>query len=86
VKVITQGRQSTQFERAKQYYALFNLSPNELLESIRRGQEFTFDEYRTMLNLQCNVDESKGEAGIAGATDRSYSMYIIDLHSIVDQD
>jgi exocyst complex component 4 len=86
VKVITQGRQNTQFERAKQYYALFHLSPTELLESIRRGQEFTFDEYRTMLSLQCNVDESKGGSGIAGATDRSYSMYIIDLHSIVDQD
>lgn len=37
-----------------------------------------------MLSLQCNVDESKGEAGISEATDRNYSMYIIDLHSIVD--
>lgn len=84
IKVITQGQQSTQFDRAKRYYSLFHLSPRELLETIRQKQEFSFEEYRTMLSLQCNVDESKGEAGISEATDRNYSMYIIDLHSIVD--
>jgi exocyst complex component 4 len=50
-----------------------------MLESIRVKQIFSFDEYRTMLNLQCGVNQAEGEAGKAKATDRSYSIYILDL-------
>jgi exocyst complex component 4 len=35
-----------------------------------------------MLNLQCGVDQSKGEAGAQTAMDRNYSMYVIDLHAM----
>jgi exocyst complex component 4 len=36
-----------------------------------------------MLNLQCGVDQSIGEAEAAKvAADRNYSMYVIDLHGL----
>jgi exocyst complex component 4 len=53
-----------------------------MLDSIRQKQSFSFEEYETMLNLQCGVDPKQGEAGRAHATDRNYSMYIIDLHGL----
>lgn len=40
-----------------------------------------------MLNLQCGVDSTLGQAGAAQATDRNYSMYMIDLHGLeLDKD
>ena len=60
------------------------MTPQTMLSLIRQKQEFSFEEYRTMLSLQCGVNESKGEAGVAEATNRSFSMYMIDLHSIID--
>jgi exocyst complex component 4 len=53
-----------------------------MLNSIREKQVFSFDEYQTMLNLQCGVNQDEGEAGVAKATDRNYSMYVIDLHGL----
>ncbi|TFK77269.1 hypothetical protein BDN72DRAFT_784268 [Pluteus cervinus] len=82
IKMLTHEHQHTEFERAKQYYSLFSLSPQTMLDSIRQSQPFTFDEYQIMLNLQCGVDPSEGEAGIPKATDRNYSMYLIDLHGL----
>lgn len=35
-----------------------------------------------MLNLQCGVDQSQKDRSGAQATDRNYSMYIIDLHGL----
>ncbi|KAG1757763.1 Sec8 exocyst complex component-specific domain-containing protein [Suillus lakei] len=77
-----QQSQHAEFERAKSYYSLFFLTPQGLLDSIRQNQNFTFDEYKTILNLQCGVDQSIGEAGVARAADRNYSMYLIDLHGL----
>ena len=53
-----------------------------MLDGIRHNQMFTFDEYKTMLNLQCGVDQSQGDSAAAQASDRSYSMYVIDLHGL----
>jgi exocyst complex component 4 len=53
-----------------------------MLEGIRQQQEFSFDEYQTMLNLQCGVGQAEGEAGVAKATDRNYTMYVIELHAL----
>lgn len=61
--------------------ALYSVS-QEMLETIRQKQCFTFDEYQTMLNLQCGVDPAEGESGIAKATDRNYGMYVIELHGL----
>lgn len=82
IKTLTNDQQHTEFERARRYYELFFLTPQEMLDGIRQRQSFSFDEYQTMLNFQCGVDPSEGEAGTANATDRKYSLYMIDLHGL----
>ncbi|KAG0704359.1 Sec8 exocyst complex component-specific domain-containing protein [Suillus ampliporus] len=82
VRTIGDDQQHAEFERAKSYYSLFFLTPQGLLDSIRQHQNFTFDECKTILNLQCGVDQSIGEAGVAKAADRNYNMYLIDLHGL----
>ncbi|KAJ7706369.1 Sec8 exocyst complex component-specific domain-containing protein [Mycena rosella] len=77
IKTLTNDQQNTEFERAKRYYSLFNMSPQDMLDGIRKKQSFTFDEYQTMLNLQC-----KTEGGGDSSRDRNYSMYVIDLHGL----
>ncbi|KAG6830294.1 hypothetical protein H0H92_001372 [Tricholoma furcatifolium] len=81
IKTLTNDQQNTEFERAKHYYSLFSLSPQEMLERVRKRASFSFEEYQTMLNLQCGVDLTDGDAG-ARATDRNYSMYMIELHGL----
>ncbi|EED77762.1 predicted protein [Postia placenta Mad-698-R] len=82
IKTITNDGHDAQFERAKRYYSLFSLSPQNMLDSIRQKQEFSFDEYKAMLDLQCGVDPSRSEGGGSQASDRNYSMYVIDLHGL----
>ena len=57
-----------------------------MLDSIRKKQEFSFDEYKAMLDLQCGVDPTNSEQSAAQATDRNYSLYVIDLHGLELQD
>lgn len=52
------------------------------MDAIRTKQEFSFDEYKTLLDLQCGVDPTAGESGGAHATDRNYNMYLIELHGL----
>ena len=53
----------------------------DMIDSIRQRHSFSFDEYKTMLDLQCGVDPTvPGSA--AHATDRNYNMYVIDLHGL----
>jgi len=54
----------------------------DMLDSIRHNQLFSFDEYKTMLDLQCGVDHDRGGPGAAQVNDRNYSMYVIDLHGL----
>ncbi|KAI0048336.1 hypothetical protein FA95DRAFT_1558105 [Auriscalpium vulgare] len=86
IKTVARNSQDTEFERAKQYYALFALGPTSMLDSIRTQQVFSFDEYKVMLNLQCGFDQSQGEKSASQATDRNYSMYVIDLHGLELED
>ncbi|KAJ7786127.1 exocyst complex component sec8 [Mycena metata] len=79
IKTLTNDQQNTEPDRAKRYYSLFNISPQDMLDSIRKKQVFTFEEYSTMLGLQCKV--LPGEEGAKGA-DRNFSMYVIDLHGL----
>jgi exocyst complex component 4 len=81
LKALTDDEQDSEFERVKLYYSLFFTSPQEMLDGIREKQSFSFDEYQTMLNLQCGVDPAKGKGG--EAVDRNYSLYVIDLHGLV---
>ncbi|KAJ7630763.1 exocyst complex component sec8 [Roridomyces roridus] len=79
IKALTSDHENTEFDRAKRYYSLFNISPQEMLDGIREKQLFTFDEYQTMLNMQCKV---VGEGEGPQPADRSYSMYVIELHGL----
>ncbi|KAF7306760.1 Sec8 exocyst complex component specific domain-containing protein [Mycena indigotica] len=80
VRTLTNEQNSTEFEHAKRYYQLFSVTPQEMLDGIRKKQDFTFDEYQIMLNLQCGVVEGSGEG--AKPVDRNFSMYVIDLHGL----
>jgi len=80
LKCLTDDQQDSEFERVKLYYSLFFSSPQEMLDGIRKTQSFSFDEYQTMLNLQCGVDPAKGKD--SEAVDRNYSLYVIDLHGL----
>ena len=53
----------------------------ELLDTVRQKQEFTFDEYKAILDLQCGVQPSPA-GGAAQAADRNYNMYLIELHGL----
>lgn len=53
-----------------------------MLDGIRKKQSFSFDEYKTMLDLQCGVAQHSVGAGAPKASDRNYSMYVIDLHGL----
>lgn len=91
VKAITDDVQEPEFEYSKEYFSLFFLTPRvrnyllsclaaddtpqQMLDSIREKQIFTFEEYQIMLNLQCGVDQGE-------AVDRNYSMYLLDLQSL----
>ncbi|KAI0639631.1 Sec8 exocyst complex component-specific domain-containing protein [Trametes polyzona] len=81
IKTITDDNLSTDFERAKRYYSLFLHTPSELLDTVRQKQEFTFDEYKAILDLQCGVQPSLTN-GAAQAADRNYNMYLIELHGL----
>ncbi|KAE9408284.1 hypothetical protein BT96DRAFT_962930 [Gymnopus androsaceus JB14] len=74
------------FDRAKRYFSLFFLTPSDMLNSIKQQQEFSFDDYQIMLALQCGVvdlNPSDPRHSLATqATDRNYSMYVIDLHGL----
>ncbi|KAI8990488.1 Sec8 exocyst complex component-specific domain-containing protein [Trametes punicea] len=81
IKTITDDSSSADFDRAKRYYSLFSLSPSEMLDTVRQKQEFTFDEYKAILDLQCGVQPTQ-TGGAPQATDRNYNMYLIELHGL----
>lgn len=53
-----------------------------MLDGVRQKQEYSFDEYKSMLALQCGVDQTLGDQGAQRATDRNYPSYVIDLHGL----
>ncbi|KAI0652072.1 Sec8 exocyst complex component-specific domain-containing protein [Trametes meyenii] len=81
IKTITDDNHSTEFDRAKRYYSLFLLPPPDMLDTVRQKQEFTFDEYKAILDLKCGVHPNQ-VSGAAQAADRNYNMYLIELHGL----
>jgi exocyst complex component 4 len=97
IKSLTNDHQDSEFEKAKLYYALFFISPKvflllclhscaqvyfqEMLDGARKKHFFKFDEYQTMLNLQCGVDPSDATPA-SKAIDADYSSYIVELHGL----
>ena len=57
-----------------------------MIQEIRKEQIYTFDDYQVMLALQCGVDPKGGDNRTSQATDRNYSMYMIDLHGLEIED
>ena len=53
-----------------------------MLDRVREKQEFSFDEYKVIIDLQCGVDPTLGEKADGQATDRNYNMYLIELHGL----
>ncbi|CAG8601119.1 15253_t:CDS:10 [Acaulospora colombiana] len=86
MKTITDASQDADFERAKVYYSLFSLTPREMLASIKKKPQFTLEEYKSMLNFQCGVDQALGENGASNATDRNYHAYLTELHALAIED
>lgn len=66
-------RLSEQWEVSKLICCLIQ----DMIDGIRKKQHFSFDEYKTMLDLQCGIT---GQG--AQSNDRNYSMYVIDLHGL----
>jgi exocyst complex component 4 len=62
-----------------------------MLERIRNNQAFGFEEYKSMLNLQCGVDQALADNDrLSGASqqasDREYNDYLIELHALAIDD
>ncbi|KAI0068285.1 hypothetical protein BV25DRAFT_1793562 [Artomyces pyxidatus] len=86
IKTVARDDQDTEFERAKQYYALFTMAPGDMLASIRKRQVFSIDEYKVILNLMCGVDQSQAGSSAPQASDKNYNMYVIELHGLEWED
>ena len=52
------------------------------MDTVREKQEFSFDEYKVILDLLCGVDPTQGERAAGQASDRDYNMYVIELHGL----
>ena len=92
VKTLTDDLQEAEFEHAKEYFSYFFVTPQvrscvlscrpvvhniqEMLDHVRENQTFTFEDYQTMLNLQCNIDQGE-------TADRNYSTHLLDLQCLV---
>jgi len=83
LKTLSDLPEDAEFARARRYYQLFLLTPEKMLQSARKRPMFSFDEYKSMLCLQCGVDQTLGEAAL---TDKDVNMYIIELHGLVVDD
>lgn len=54
-----------------------------MLDGVRKRPQFSFDEYKSMLYLQCGVDQTLGDPGV---TDNDINMHLIELHGLVVDD
>ncbi|CUA68294.1 putative exocyst complex component sec8 [Neurospora crassa OR74A] [Rhizoctonia solani] len=91
LKTITGLPEDSELSQAQAYYNLFNLGPTAMLERIRNNQVFGFEEYKSMLNLQCGVDQALADnvrlSGLPHQTsDREYNDYLIELHALAIDD
>jgi len=80
---ISDSPEDTEFERARRFWDLFKLTPAQMLDAIRRQPEFSFEEYKSMLNFQCGVDQTMSDPGL-GSSD--FNLYLIDLHALAMDD
>lgn len=91
LKTITGLPDDSELSKAQDYYQLFSLGPANMLEHIKDKQNFGFEEYKSMLNLQCGVDQALAEsnqlgAAVSQASVREYNDYLIELHALAIDD
>lgn len=55
----------------------------EMLSIAREHPQFSFDEYKAMLNLQSGVDQALGDNAPGNS---EYRMHLIDLHALTIDD
>lgn len=82
LKTLTAGQGNTGLERAKMFYGMFSTTPADMLKSIKEKPLFTFEEYRSMLNFQCGVDQSIRDPANIQPKDPAYNTYISQLHEL----
>ncbi|OCF43069.1 exocyst complex component 4 [Kwoniella heveanensis CBS 569] len=63
-------------ERAVEYWNLYEKGPKDMLEDLKAGKpHFSFEDYNTMLNLQCKAEQDD-------APTSELNTYLIDLHAL----
>ncbi|RUS32021.1 hypothetical protein BC938DRAFT_476467 [Jimgerdemannia flammicorona] len=97
---IVSSAESAQLDRAREYYRLYSLGSEKMFNEIREHKpQFSFDEYRAILNLIHNVDESASEEDRAERDERhspppqnvpakgskTYSEYLLMLVELMAQ-
>ncbi|KAG8889462.1 hypothetical protein FRB98_004147 [Tulasnella sp. 332] len=83
LKTLSDLPEDAEFMRARKYYELFLLTPEQLLESAKRQPLFSFNQYKSMLCLQCGVDQTNGDAVL---TNKELNAHLIELHGLVVDD
>ncbi|KAG8787622.1 hypothetical protein FRC12_015415 [Ceratobasidium sp. 428] len=91
LKTITGLPEDAELQQAEDYYKLYALGPVAMLEHIKDRQMFGFEEYKSMLNLQCGVDQALADnnqltAAASQASVREYNDYLIELHALAIDD
>ncbi|KAG9118766.1 hypothetical protein FRC07_006557 [Ceratobasidium sp. 392] len=90
LKTITGLPDDAELQQAEDYYKLFELGPGAMLEHIKDRQMFGFEEYKSMLNLQCGVDQALADNQLSTAASqasvREYNDYLIELHALAIDD
>ncbi|KAG9089978.1 hypothetical protein FRC06_001261 [Ceratobasidium sp. 370] len=91
LKTITNLPNDAELQQAEDYYKLYALGPAAMLEHIKDKQTFGFEEYKSMLNLQCGVDQAMVDnnqlgAAASQASVREYNDYLIELHALAIDD
>ncbi|GAA6019965.1 hypothetical protein JCM11491_006723 [Sporobolomyces phaffii] len=75
------------FDRSRKFWELFGKGPRAMLDEIQSGTcapyGFTFDDYKTLLQLQLEIDPSGKDAG--GATTTTESMLGAPMSSSSDK-
>ncbi|WWC87558.1 uncharacterized protein L201_002448 [Kwoniella dendrophila CBS 6074] len=65
-----------QLGRAMEFWELYDKGPKEMLEELKQSKPiFSFEDYNTMLNLQCKADQDD-------APSSELNTYLIDLHAL----
>ncbi|TIA84297.1 hypothetical protein E3P77_00076 [Wallemia ichthyophaga] len=78
------------FGASRKFWEMFMISPSEWLGEIRRSgkMDFSFDEYESLLKLQCGEENGDG-VELDNKNDRSrreYNDYHIELHQLMMDD